>query len=400
MSGGADTTIKSMRTKIAESALALGEALSGCTVRRLSIHDATGQTVWNSGTALGADEQEFVLDALDSFALEPSRLSFERDATAAHGLVAFAARDPRGALHGALLIDVKLVTLSGRAGERSMPARGERLLRQLALRLGGVAPRVSLPPDAGFNGQPLALHVQQLQKLGAAGRTRRYEVLLRSTASASGKPELPQALIIEAEQPASGGKLDRAILAELCRWLIQNRAQFDVEPAAFSINLSTGALLDNTFPAYVTRTLRESRLNPRLIGFEIREQQCRNFPDAVQEFVARCEAIGCYVVLDDFTFHSDVLGLLRARAVRMLKICPTLTLEGLRDKVSQAQVAAISQGSRVLGIHSAAKRIESPQARQWLAAVGIEFAQGYLFESPVPLSDLSASRLAEPRVRR
>ena len=88
------------------------------------------------------------------------------------------------------------------------------------------------------------------------------------------------------------------------------------------------------------------------------------------------------------------------RAVRMLKICPTLTLEGLRDKVSQAQVAAISQGSRVLGIHSAAKRIESPQARQWLAAVGIEFAQGYLFDSPVPLSELGATRLAVPQNRR
>jgi EAL domain-containing protein (putative c-di-GMP-specific phosphodiesterase class I) len=117
----------------------------------------------------------------------------------------------------------------------------------------------------------------------------------------------------------------------------------------------------------------------------------------VQAFITRCEEIGCQVVLDDFTFHPDVLGLLRMRAVRMLKIDPMLTLEGLNDKISQAQVAAISQGSRVLGIHSAAKRIESPQARQWLTAAGIEFAQGYLFESPLPLADLSASRLAGPQ---
>lgn len=400
MSGGADTTIKTMRTKIAESALLLGEALAGCKIRRLSLHDATGQAAWNSGIPLDADEQEFVLDALDSFALEPSRLTFERHSSNPVGLVAFAARDPRGALHGAMLIDVELDSLSGRAGDRTVPARVQRLLRQLALRLDGAAPPVNVPQGAGFNGQPLTLYVQQLQKLGGNGRTRRYEVLLRGSQSANGKVELPQALVVAAEQPNSGGQLDRAVLAELCRWLIQHRPQFDVEPAAFSINLSTGALLDNAFPAFVARTLREARLNPRLIGFEIREQQCRAFPGAVQDFVARCEAIGCYVVLDDFTFHSDVLGLLRARAVRMLKICSSLTLEGLRDKVSQAQVAAISQGSRVLGIHSAAKRIETPQARQWLAAVGIEFAQGYLFESPVPLADLAASPLAEPQARR
>jgi EAL domain-containing protein (putative c-di-GMP-specific phosphodiesterase class I) len=400
MSGGSDTTIKTMRTKIAESAFGLGEALSGCNVRRMSIHDATGHTVWNSGIALSHDEQEFVLDALDCFALEPARLTLEREGTTPINLVAFAARDPRGALHGALLLDVELVTLSGRPGERLMPVRGERLLRQLALRLGSSKPQISAPPGAGFGDKQLALYVQQLQKLGAAGRTRRYEVLLRSNATTSGVPELPGALIVAAEQPASGGQLDRSVLVELCRWMIEHRSQYEVEPAAFSINLSTGGLLDDSFPSFVSRTLREARLNPRLIGFEIRENQCRAYPAAVQAFVARCEAIGCHVVLDDFTFHSDVLGLLRARAVRMLKICPTLTLEGLRDKVSQAQVAAISQGSRVLGIHSAAKRIESPQARQWLAAVGIEFAQGYLFESPVPLSELGATRLAEPQSRR
>jgi EAL domain-containing protein (putative c-di-GMP-specific phosphodiesterase class I) len=273
-------------------------------------------------------------------------------------------------------------------------------MRQLALRLASATPRVTTPAAAGFGGQPLMLYVQQLLKLAATGRTRRYEVLLRTRDTASGEPALPQSLITAAEEPGSGGTLDRAVLAELCRWLIQNRPQLDVEPAAFSINLSTGALLDAEFPEFVAVTLEEARLNPRLIGIEIRERQCREHPEAVHRLIERCEQIGCHVVLDDFTFHPDVLPLLRMRAVRMLKIDPSLTLEGLSDKISQAQVAAISQGSRVLGIHSAAKRIESPQARQWLTAVGIEFAQGYLLENPLPLAELSASRLAGPQVRR
>lgn len=400
MKNGPDTTIKTLPTKLAESALGLGEALSGSVVHRMSIHDATGHEAWSNGEPLQIEDHDFVLDALDAFALDPARLTLERGGDGATGLVAFAARDPRGALHGALLLNVELATLGGRAGERLMPVRGERLLRQLALRLASGVPRTVAQPVTTFDGQTLTLYVQQLLRLGAAGRSRRYEVLLRSRNAASGELELPRGLLAEAEGPDSGGKLDRAVLTELCRWLVMNRAQFDVEPAAFSINLSTGALLDESFPAFVSQTLREASLNPRLLGFEVRENQCRAHPASAEAFVARCEAIGCHVVLDDFTFNSEVLGLLRARAVRMLKICPTLTLEGLRDKVSQAQVAAISHGSRVLGIHSAAKRIESPQARQWLAAVGIEFAQGYLFESPLPLSELSASRLASPKVRR
>src|SRR5687768_15625528 len=252
MSVGSDTTIKTMRTKIAESAFGLGEALSGCNVRRMSIHDATGHTVWNSGIALSHEEQEFVLDALDCFALEPARLTLEREGAAPIGLVAFAARDPRGALHGALLLDVELVTLSGRPGERLMPVRGERLLRQLALRLGSTKPQISMPPGAGFGDKQLTLYVQQLQKLGAAGRTRRYEVLLRSNATTSGLPELPGSLIVAAEQPASGGQLDRSVLVELCRWMIEHRSHYEVEPAAFSINLSTGGLLDDSFPSFVS----------------------------------------------------------------------------------------------------------------------------------------------------
>lgn len=400
MSGGSDTTVKTLRTKVAESALALSEALAGCGVLRMSIHDATGATVWNGGTPLTAAEHDFLLDALDCFALEPARNMVEQPGKDGIGLAAFAARDPRGALHGALLLLAELVTLNGRPGDRQMPGQGDRLLRQLALRLASDAPQIS--PDAaapGLGNTSLTLYVQQLLKLGPSGPTRRFEVLLRKRDSASGEPVLPQELIAGAEDPASGGQLDRAVLGELCRWLIENRTQFEVEPAAFSINLSTGALLDESFPAFVAHTLRETRLNPRLIGFEVRESQCRAHFAAVQRFLERCEEIGCHVVIDDFTFHSDVLELLRASAVRMLKICPSLTLDGLVDKVSRAQVAAISHGSRVLGIHSAAKRIESAQVRQWLAAAGVEFAQGYLFESPLPLSELGAARLAAPLTR-
>ena len=92
MNAGSDTTVKTLRTKVAESALALTEALSGSRVLRLSIHDATGCTAWNSGDPLSTDEHEFLLDALDSFALEPSRRMLERAGTGGTGLVAFAAR--------------------------------------------------------------------------------------------------------------------------------------------------------------------------------------------------------------------------------------------------------------------------------------------------------------------
>lgn len=390
-----DTTVKSLPTKVEEVALQIGAALAGSQVFRTSIHDATGHTVWVSAGNLDRAEHAFVLDALDCFALEPARGSFERETGKGRALVAYAARDPRGALHGALLLDVNPRTLSGRTGERLAPHAFARMLHKLALRLAGGKQRPKAPL-VELDGQPVTLYVQQLLKLKSTGRTRRYEVLLRADSVDYSPKEAPRDLISQAEDPASGGRLDRVVLSHLCQWLTQNRAQLDVDPAAFSVNLSTGALLDDTFLDYVGTSIREARINPRLLGLEVREDQCRKYPQRALQFVQRCEKLGCHVVIDDFTFHSDVLPLLRQRAVRMLKIDASLTVAALKDKVAQAQVAAISHGSRVLGMHCVAKRIESPMARQWLSAIGVDFAQGFLLEGPLPITELASLRLTEP----
>ncbi|MEO6185231.1 MAG: EAL domain-containing protein [Steroidobacteraceae bacterium] len=393
------TTIKSMPTKVEEVALEIGASLSGSDVYRTSVHDATGNAAWVSAGHIDHAEQSFVLDALDCFALEPSRGTFEREIGKGRGLVAYAARDPRGALQGALLLDVNLRTLGGRTGERIALPQFARLLHRLALRLAGGKPHL-VESVAELDGQPVTLYVQQLVKLRSTGRTRRYEVLLRSDSVESSPKEAPRDMLARAEDPASGGKLDRVVVTELCQWLARNGAQLDVDPAAFSVNLSTGALLDEAFMPFLEKALRDARINPRLLGFEIRERQCRKYPAEALRFLQFCERVGFHAVIDDFTFHSDVLPMLRQRSVRMLKIDAALTVAALKDKVAQAQVAAISHGSRVLGMHCVAKRIESPTARQWLAAIGVDFAQGYLLEGPLPITELASLRLTEPVQRR
>ncbi|MET0279558.1 MAG: EAL domain-containing protein [Steroidobacteraceae bacterium] len=393
-----DTTVKSLPTKIEEVALELGAAMAGSQIFRTSVHDASGRMAWISQGQLTESEQAFVLDALDCFSLEPARNSFERSADGKRGSVAFAARDPRGALHGTLLLDLDLATLGGRPGDRFASPRLARLLQQMALRLVGGRAR-PFAPVLDVEGTPVILYVQQLLKLRSTGRTRRYEVLLRADGADSSQQEAPRELLARAEAADSGGKLDRVVLGELLHWLTTNRKQLDVDPAVFSVNLSTGALLDEPFLGFVEKTLREARINPRQLGFEIRELQCRKHPAEVLRFIQLCEKVGCYVVIDDFSFHSDVLPLLRQRAVRMLKIDTALTVQALNDKVSQAQVAAISHASRVLGMHCVAKRIESPLARQWLAAIGVDFAQGFLLEGPLPITELASLRLEEPVAR-
>jgi EAL domain-containing protein (putative c-di-GMP-specific phosphodiesterase class I) len=394
-----DTTIKSLPTKIQELVMEIADALSGTKIYSTSVHDATGKALWTSEGVVGPDDHALVLDALDCFSLEQLRKSYEQDQGDGRIKVVFAAREPRGALRGALLIDATERSLGGRDGERGSMQRGfGRLLQRLALRLAG---KKSSPeaPSGELPHFPVLLFVQQLLKLRSSGRTRRYEVLLRSDAPGKVAQKAPEDLLAAAEQPGSGGKLDRYVVEELCRWLAENHAQLEVDPASFTVNLSTGALLDSHFIGFLEKAMQAAHLSPRALGFEIREQQCLKHPREAERFIIACEGLGCQVVIDDFTFHSDVLPLLRQRAVRMLKIDAALTTAAMKDKVAQAQVVAISQGSRVLGMHCVAKRIDSPMARQWLSAVGVDFAQGFLLEGPLPITQLASLRLTEP-VRR
>jgi EAL domain-containing protein (putative c-di-GMP-specific phosphodiesterase class I) len=368
-------------------------ALPGVDIRGISIHDATGDAVWMSTDLLGPDDHALILDAMDCLALEPLRNVFERDLDGGICKLVYPIRDPRGMSRGAVMLEVTRRTLGGSAAEKAMQPGFSVVLRRLAMCLAETKTAAVEPAPHETLGRSLTLYVQQLLKLRSSGRTRRYEVLLRSNADGDPSVEAPREVLERADAEDARGELDRRVVGELCRWMTRHHDELEKEPATFSINLSVGALRDPRFVDYATDLLRKARLNPRLLGFEIRERLCRRFPADAERLVQQAEQAGCHVVLDDFTFNSEVLPLLRHRAVRLLKIDAQLTVLALSDKVAQAQVVAISQASKVLGAHCVAKRIESAVARQWLSAIGVDFAQGYLLEGPQPLTELSSLKL-------
>lgn len=237
-------------------------------------------------------------------------------------------------------------------------------------------------------GTDLVLHVQELIKLRSNGRTRRYEVLARSRSDAA-RDEVPPAFIAETARGTEGAMLDGFVVQRLLTWLGEHGdVVWDSEPASFSINLSIGALEDPKFVERVAAALTAGEVPAEHIGFEITEFACVQCKPQVQRFVETCEQLGCFLVLDNFTFDARSLGLLGSSALRAVKIDPKLTNIAMKDKLSQAIVVAIAQACKVMGVHCVAKRIDSQAALQWLTAVGCDFAQGYALEKPLPIDTL------------
>jgi len=225
-----------------------------------------------------------------------------------------------------------------------------------------------------FDSSSLILDVQLFSKLRAGGRMRRYEVL----------PRIPHRDANRA--PAA---MDGLALQRLLGWLSSNRSAWSMEPTSFSLNLSISTLEDPKFPQQVASCLKANGIAADNLGFEIAEPLCTQHRAQVERFLSLCDKLGCFVVIDDFSFDSSVLPLLRSKALRLVKIDPKLTSVALKDKLSQAMVVAIVQAVKVLGIHCAAKRVESQASLQWLTAIGCDLAQGPALSQVVPIESLN-----------
>jgi EAL domain-containing protein (putative c-di-GMP-specific phosphodiesterase class I) len=209
------------------------------------------------------------------------------------------------------------------------------------------------------DGVNLVLEVLPFSKLRAGGRTRRFEVLPRSTQPNRVPPGF-----------------DKIALQQLLAWMGSNRAAWSLEPTSFTLNLSISTLEDDRFPQFVASNLKANGIAPDNIGFEIAEPLCIQRRAQVERFITLCDKLGCFVVIDDFSLDSSITNLLRSRALRLVKIDPKLTSVALKDKLAQAMVVAIAQAVKVLGIHCSAKRVDTQASLQWLTAIGADFAQG------------------------
>jgi EAL domain-containing protein (putative c-di-GMP-specific phosphodiesterase class I) len=220
----------------------------------------------------------------------------------------------------------------------------------------------------------LLLELLPFAKLRAGGQTRRFQVLARSSS--------------QHRDPAA---FDALVMQRLLGWLAAHRASWNSQPTSFTVNLSIATLEDERFAQKMAATLNTHGIAAETIGFEITEALCTQRRAQVERFMSQCDKVGAWVVIDDFSFDSQVLPLLKSKALRLVKIDPKLSSSALKDKLCQALVVATVQAAKVLGIHCSAQKVDSQAALQWLTAIGCDFAQGHALARPQPLDALASS---------
>jgi Amt family ammonium transporter len=218
------------------------------------------------------------------------------------------------------------------------------------------------------------LHVQRLVPLSKGTRLKRYEVLLRS-GSEEAPNAAPHAMLKAAVENGLGSMIDRRVITELIGWLIRHPEAWHANEIMFSVNLTTTALHDEHFIKFVELCLAKSSLPKGTIAFEIDAPTALTLADKISGVATALHRLGCPLVLDDFALRTECFELLRLPGVRYVKLAPDLTSKMRTDKVSQAAITAVVQMSRVLGMHTVAKRTDTAAEQEWLTALGVDFVQ-------------------------
>ena len=259
------------------------------------------------------------------------------------------------------------------------------------------APPVSPEIDrlhAALRRSPIALHVQRLVPLTKGSQLRRYEVLLRSKGD-DAPNSAPQAMLKAAVDNGLGSMIDRRVITELVGWLVHHPDVWQSTAVMFSVNLTATALHDEHFIKFVGLCLAKSSLPKAMIAFEVDVMTAVKFSQRVTEVAAALHRLGCPMVLDDFALKTECFDMLRLPGVRYIKLAPEITTKMRTDKLSQAAITAVVQMARVLGMHTVAKRTETPAEQEWLTALGVDFIQSHAMSPPTSIESLSKGQKAK-----
>jgi len=233
----------------------------------------------------------------------------------------------------------------------------------------------------------LVLYVQPIVPL-AGGGPAHHEFLVRLL-DEHNEIVPPMAFIPAAERYNLMPAIDRFVIRTAFAALAARRGP---RHGMYAINLSGASIGDEDFPDFVRGEFDRHRIPHASICFEITETTAVTSLSRAAEFMGALRASGCRFALDDFGVGVSSFTYLKHLPVDFLKIDGSFVKGMLQDPVDAAMVEAIHRIGRVMGKQTIAESVETTAIRDALAAVGVDYAQGYGIAMPAPFQFAPGTR--------
>ena len=193
----------------------------------------------------------------------------------------------------------------------------------------------------------------------------------------------PHHFIPMAEKSELIVSLDSWVLWQACRQL-RSWQDHDLDPLRLSVNVASRDLANPDFFESVSRTLRDTGIEPSLLELEITDRVVLDRSGPAQDNIDQLRRLGVRFTIDDFGQGNSSLDRIGSFPVSTLKIDQSFVqVLGPSDEESSLVSAIIGMAGR-LGLSCVAEGVETLLQSRVLLQRGCTTAQGYYFSPPLP----------------
>lgn len=229
------------------------------------------------------------------------------------------------------------------------------------------------------------LHYEDVVRCGEPAQVVYRELLVRlRDEDTPGKLVPPNLFIPAAERFFLMGALDRWVVNAALAGI----AQRPVDGVLYAVNLSGLTVNDEKFVGYLLSRFDHYGVAPEQLCFEITETAAITHLSEARRFIQRLADVGCRFALDDFGAGMASFSYLRNLPVSFIKIDGSFVRSMLQSRVDRGMVDAINRIGHEMGLKTIAEHVEEPELLKTLAAMGVDYAQGWAVSRGRPFSEL------------
>lgn len=187
---------------------------------------------------------------------------------------------------------------------------------------------------------------------------------------------------------------EAGIIAELGEWALSEAARQiadwhrrQVPVAQVAVNLSPYQFHDPDLAARLERILTTASIPAEWIELEITESAAMANPDGAVQVLQHLRKMGHKVAMDDFGTGHSSLAMLCTLPLDILKLDRSFVCRLPESKTDAAVAEAVTTLARRLGLLVVAEGVESEAQREFLADLGCDMLQGFLYARPLSAVD-------------
>jgi len=188
-----------------------------------------------------------------------------------------------------------------------------------------------------------------------------------------------------------GEKLIETVCQQIKRWGEDGFRQIPV-----AINLSPVQLGQKDFHLRISRILKQTGINPRLIELEITESSLMNNMNKTITMLKKLRLIGIQISLDDFGTGYSSLTYLKHFPVNTLKIDQSFIQNVAIDPDDAAIVKGVIAMADSMQLEVVAEGIEDESQLTFLQEIGCGYGQGYYFSKAINVNAFTKLYMKKP----